>query len=325
MQAGAGLGREDQVEGAGEGGADRQRLGHAGTGAISARMARAAARGSGAAKIGRATTRWSAPAASAAAGVAMRFWSPAAEPAGRMPGVTMSLPSASGRARRRAASRGRGDDAVGAGGEGAAGALEDDVGEGAVADQGGVEVGAVERGEDGDGEDAGRGVAAACGGGGDHVRVAVDGEEVGGDGGGQAAGGGGDGGADVEELHVEEDPLAGGLELAGEVEAAAWRAGRGRSCRSATSSPRRRREGAGGGGVGQVEADDQAVIHGVLRLLAAAVARGGGRCQAPRAELAEVRGSRTSCRAGRSGSSGADHLQREFDRTPGAAVVAHRC
>ena len=48
---------------------------------------------------------------------------------------------------------GRGDDAVGAGREGAAGALDDDVAERAFADEGGVEVGAVERGEDGDGEE----------------------------------------------------------------------------------------------------------------------------------------------------------------------------
>ena len=88
--------------------------------AISARMARAAARGSGAARTGRPTTMWSAPAARAAAGVAMRFWSPVAAPAGRMPGVTMSRPAASGRARMAGGLVRGGDDAVGAGGEGAA-------------------------------------------------------------------------------------------------------------------------------------------------------------------------------------------------------------
>lgn len=45
----------------------------AGTPAISSRIARAAARGAGAAQTGRPTTMWSAPAAMALRGVAMRF------------------------------------------------------------------------------------------------------------------------------------------------------------------------------------------------------------------------------------------------------------
>src|ERR1700733_7437877 len=56
--------------------------------AMSLRMACAAAFGSGAAVMGRPITSMLAPAASANCGVAMRFWSPASEPAGRMPGVT---------------------------------------------------------------------------------------------------------------------------------------------------------------------------------------------------------------------------------------------
>ena len=111
----------------------------------------------------------------------MRFWSPGAMPAGRMPGVTMSLPADSGRARRRAASRGEAMTPSAPAAKARRARSSDEVGEGAVADERGVEVGAVERGEDGDGEEAGRRVAAAFGGGGDHVRVAVDGEEVGGD------------------------------------------------------------------------------------------------------------------------------------------------
>ena len=74
--------------------------------AISARIARAAAAGSGAAMTGRPTTMKSAPAARAAAGVAVRFWSSGVAPSGRTPGVTMSLSRAPGRARRRAASIG---------------------------------------------------------------------------------------------------------------------------------------------------------------------------------------------------------------------------
>src|SRR5690606_25881877 len=58
---------------------------------MSSRICRAAAAGSAASMIGRATTRWVAPAARAAAGLMTRFWSPAALPAGRMPGVTMAI------------------------------------------------------------------------------------------------------------------------------------------------------------------------------------------------------------------------------------------
>ena len=56
--------------------------------AISSRMAVAEAAGSGAWVMGRPTTRKLAPAAMAEAGVATRFWSPTAAPAGRMPGMT---------------------------------------------------------------------------------------------------------------------------------------------------------------------------------------------------------------------------------------------
>src|SRR5690606_35876298 len=52
---------------------------------ISATIACAAAFGSAAAITGRATTMWSAPARIASPGVITRFWSPAAEPAGRTP------------------------------------------------------------------------------------------------------------------------------------------------------------------------------------------------------------------------------------------------
>src|SRR5690606_7493715 len=71
--------------------------------AISSRIRSAIARGSAAARMGRATTRWSAPARIAAAGVATRFWSLAAIPAGRTPGVTM-MPVGPRMARTRAAS-----------------------------------------------------------------------------------------------------------------------------------------------------------------------------------------------------------------------------
>src|SRR6266851_303458 len=54
-------------------------------------MSSAAARGSPAAVIGRPTTRKSAPAATAAAGVATRDWSPASPPSGRMPGHTSTM------------------------------------------------------------------------------------------------------------------------------------------------------------------------------------------------------------------------------------------
>ena len=272
----------------------------AGAGAISARMARAAARGSGAATIGRATTRWSAPAARAAAGVAMRFWSPGAAPAGRMPGVTMSLPAASGRARRRAASRGEAmtPSAPAAKARRARSSTRSARAPSRI--RRGVEVGAVERGEDGDGEELRRGVAAAFGGGGDHVRVAVDGEEVGGDGGGEAAGGGGDGGADVEELHVEEDALALGLELAGEVEAAGGEEAEA-DLVEADLVAEGLGEGAGGGGVGEVEADDQAVIHGASSGCRGAVARSGGGCQASCAARTARKAAVSSARTERAG------------------------
>src|SRR5215510_999935 len=73
--------------------------------AISATTASATPRGLFASTIGRPTTRKSAPAAIACAGVAIRFWSPRAASAGRMPGVTriMSGPT---RARSAAASSG---------------------------------------------------------------------------------------------------------------------------------------------------------------------------------------------------------------------------
>jgi len=60
--------------------------------AISRSIAAAAATGSSAAKIGRPTTRCVAPSRTASAGVATRFWSPTALPAGRTPGVTKSVP-----------------------------------------------------------------------------------------------------------------------------------------------------------------------------------------------------------------------------------------
>ena len=56
-------------------------------------MARAAAAGSSAERTGLPTTRCVAPSATASAGVATRFWSPTAAPAGRTPGVTNSVPA----------------------------------------------------------------------------------------------------------------------------------------------------------------------------------------------------------------------------------------
>ncbi len=53
-------------------------------------MAAAAAAGSAAAVIGRPMTSQSAPAAIASRGVRVRAWSPASDPAGRMPGTTSS-------------------------------------------------------------------------------------------------------------------------------------------------------------------------------------------------------------------------------------------
>ena len=55
----------------------------------SAQMASKAATGSSAPVIGRPMTSLDAPASIAAAGVAMRYWSPTSAPAGRTPGVTM--------------------------------------------------------------------------------------------------------------------------------------------------------------------------------------------------------------------------------------------
>ena len=209
-------------------------------------------------------------------GVAVRFWSPGAEPGGRMPGVTMSLPVDSGSARRAAASWGEAmtPSAPAAKARRARSRTRSERAPARMRRV--VEVGAVEGGEEGDGEDAGRGVGAAGGGGGDDVGVAVDSEEVGADPGGQAADGGGDGGADVEELHVEEDPLALGLELACEVQAAGGEEAEA-DLVEADVVAEGRHEGAGGGGVGQVEADDKAVIgHGRVPEVLPGCLHGGG-------------------------------------------------
>ncbi len=250
-------------------------------------MARAAAAGSGAARIGRAITRWSAPAASASAGVAMRFWSWAAAPAGRTPGVTMSRPAAPGRARIAAASRGEAITPSAPAAKARAARSTTSVFDLAVADQRGVEVGAVERGEQGHGEDAGGGGAAAGDGGADHMRVAVDREEVGGEG-GEAADRRLDGGGDVEELEVEEDPLAQGFQLGGEIEAAGGEHAEAdlveADLRAEPGHHRARR-----GGVGKVEADDQPHVRhspspACFRRRSACAA---GRCQEAAAQALE--------------------------------------
>ncbi len=223
---------------------------------------------------------WSAPAASAAAGVAVRFWSPGSAPTGRMPGVTISLPTAAGSARRRAASRGEAMTPSAPAAKARRARSSTISGSIAVADQGRVQVGAVERGENGDGEDAGRGLAAAGDGGGDDVRVTVDGEEIGRNRGGQAADGGGDGGADVEELHVEEDALAAGAKLAGEIEAAGGQQAEA-DLVEADVLAEARHQRAGGVGVGQVEAHDQAVVrHGSGSRFRGCAALGKRWCQA---------------------------------------------
>ena len=103
----------------------------------------------------------------------------------------------------------------------AGGAFHGDLGEVAGPDQVGVQIGAVERGEDGDRKDARRAARRALDRGADDLRVAVDRQEI------EvvvrdAAHGGLDRGADVEQLHVEEDALAlFVLQLIGEREAAA--------------------------------------------------------------------------------------------------------
>jgi hypothetical protein len=79
----------------------------------------------------------------ASAGVAMRFWSPGGAAFGANTGGDDQLALCLGQ---RADQRGlvrRGDDAVRAGGEGAGGAFHHEIGQRAVADQGGVEVGPV--------------------------------------------------------------------------------------------------------------------------------------------------------------------------------------
>ena len=97
--------------------------------AISSRMARAAATGLSARVMGRPTTSREAPWAMAAAGVATRFWSPMAEPAGRIPGTTRwaSGPSS---ARRVATSSAEQTSAGDAGGFGQPGEAEDLLGGG---------------------------------------------------------------------------------------------------------------------------------------------------------------------------------------------------
>ena len=108
---------------------------------------------------------------------------------------------------------GGGDDAVRPGGEGAPGALGNDVAERARDDEAGVEIGAVERGEHADGEDPGGGAAAPGHGRLDDMGIAVHGEEIRLVAVGEAAHRPRHRGPDVEELHVEEDALAAGLQL----------------------------------------------------------------------------------------------------------------
>ena len=184
-------------------------------------IACAAARGSGARRMGRPTTTWSAPAAMACAGVAVRRWSSAAEPSGpharRDDQAALRLGQRADRGRLAR----RGDHPVGPGHERARGALDHEVGHGALAHQARVEVGALQRGQHGDGEEPHRGAAAPLGGGAHDVRIAVDRQQVEVEP-REAAHRGLDRGADVEELEVEEHPMPVlALELDGERESAA--------------------------------------------------------------------------------------------------------
>ncbi len=135
--------------------------------------------------------------------------------------MTISLPAASGKARIAAASCGEAITPSAPAAKARRGALGDDFADRAGADQTFVEIGAVERSQDGDSEDFQAAVAGAVTGGANDMGVAVDGEEIeiiAGD----AAHGSLDRGTDVEELHVEKDALAVNLlELVGEGQSAA--------------------------------------------------------------------------------------------------------
>jgi hypothetical protein len=104
-------------------------------------MDRAAASGSGACQTGRPTTMWSAPLAMASAGVAMRFWSPGGAALGPDTGGDDQLALRLGQGADQGGLVRGGDDTVRTGGEGAGGAFHHEIGQRAVADQGGVEVG----------------------------------------------------------------------------------------------------------------------------------------------------------------------------------------
>ena len=101
----------------------------------------------------------------------------------------------------------RGDDAVGAGLEGTGGPFDDEIADLALADQRIIEIGAIERGEQGDGEDPRRRPAPTFHGGAHDMGVSMDGEEVMAEA-GETAHGAFYGGADVEQLEIEEDALA---------------------------------------------------------------------------------------------------------------------
>src|SRR5690606_710937 len=80
--------RGPEDEGQGDDGGPRDHAGALASPAISEEIRSITATGSGAAATERPMTRKSAPARAASAGVAVRTWSAAASPAGRMPGVT---------------------------------------------------------------------------------------------------------------------------------------------------------------------------------------------------------------------------------------------
>src|SRR5690606_10669719 len=85
---GVGEQRGPEAEGQGGDGDPRDHVGALASPAISEEIRSTMATGSGAAAIDRPMTRKSAPTRAASAGVAVRTWSAAAAPAGRMPGVT---------------------------------------------------------------------------------------------------------------------------------------------------------------------------------------------------------------------------------------------